>query len=151
VKYIRVAAHLSASGYIRHFGASIFSTPSGQGYIEQNAHSSPIIPQLDGIPTKGYVPVGYSVWDITNKTMRWNSFRWETTVSGALAAAATSVTVTTIGTVADGDVVGILLEDDTTHWTSVSSLSGSTFTIDAIPVGASVSDGARIVFNRWTS
>ncbi len=108
---------------------------------------------LDGAPTRGFVPYGSQILDISTSpaTLRYVSYAYETFVDGALAAGATSVTVVDPESIANGDIVGILLDNETTHWTTVSSLSGSTFTIDAIPAGRSVADQSRITFNRWAT
>jgi hypothetical protein len=106
---------------------------------------------LPGAPTEGYLPAWTVVFDRTLKANRWVSFQHETTPTSILSAGTTSVTATAISTVANGDIVGILLDDLTTHWSAVSSLVGSTFTITAIPAGRYAVSGARMVFNRWAS
>jgi hypothetical protein len=150
VGFIRVGFVLFSLTTMRHIGASLFSQAIGRGAAEgAKFRQRPL--SLDGSPTLGYLPINTTVFDRTAKLTRWVSFQYETRVSGALSAGATSVTVVAISTVANGDIVGIVLDDGSTHWTSVSGLSGSSFTIAAIPVGRSVADGVRIVFNRWAS
>jgi hypothetical protein len=61
------------------------------------------------------------------------------------------VTVAAAGSIANSDICGILLDDLTTHWSAISSLSGSTFTIAAIPAGKAAASGNRVVFNHWAS
>lgn len=60
---------------------------------------------------------------------------------------ATSVTVSVAGTIANGDVVGVLQDNGLTHWSTVSGLTGDTFTIDALDDAATA--GNPVVFNRW--
>lgn len=151
VKFVRVAFYLGVIGMVRGFSASIFTQAIGRGVSENSSAVRSVMRVLDGAPTRGYAPLNYAVFDKTAKVMRWVSYTWETRVSGALASGATTVAVTAVGAIANGDIVGILLDDKTTHWTTVSALSGSTFTIAAIPASRSVLDGARIVFNRWAS
>lgn len=150
VKYVRVGFVLGAAGFIRSFSAFVYTQALNRNKSEgARAFVSPR--SLNGTPTQGYAPLNTLVYDSTANAMRRCTFQYETRVSGALAEGATAVAVAAISTVADGDVVGILLENGETHWTSVSGLSGATFTISAIPAGRSVPDGARIVFNRWAS
>ncbi|MDQ0022907.1 hypothetical protein J2X90_000693 [Variovorax paradoxus] len=150
VKFIRVLIYSAAGGFFRSLGASIYSRqllqPSGQ---EGAASMRPMALSLAGPPTNGFAPEGTPIYDSTSRRNGVNVFSWETQLTGALAAGAVSATVTTILTVANGDLVGILLSDGTTHWTTVSGLAGSTFTIAAIPVGKDALAGAPVVFNRW--
>lgn len=150
VKYIRVLVYSATGGFFRSLGASLYSRhlsqPSGQ---EGAATSKPIALSLAGVPTSGFAPEGTPIYDSTARRSGVNVFAWETQTTTSLAAGATSITVNTILTAANADIVGILLSDGTTHWTTVSGLSGSTFTIAAIPVGKSVLAGAPVVFNRW--
>jgi len=150
VKYIRVLIYSAAGGFFRSLGASLYSRqllqPSGQ---EGAASMRPMGLSLAGAPTTGFAPEGMPIYNSTSQKVGVNAFSWETQLTGALAAGATSATVATILTVANADIVGILLSDGTTHWTTVSGLAGSTFTIAAIPVGKDALAGAPVVFNRW--
>ncbi len=99
-------------------------------------------------PDSGFVVAGFVVGDISAGGGSFtNVFSYEDTLNGALIATATSVTVNNIGSVANGDIVGILLDDGDTHWSAVSALAASTFTVSALPSPAA--NGNRIVFNRW--
>jgi hypothetical protein len=151
VKFIRVGAFCSTAGLIKSMSMSIFTQALGRGASESASRSQYSLPVLDGAPTRGYVPFNYAVWDKTAKVMRWVSYQFETKLNGALSAGGTSATVAAAGSIANSDICGILLDNGTTHWSSISSLSGSTFTISAIPAGRSAANGARIVFNRWAS
>lgn len=149
VKYIRIGLYLTVIGMIRNYTISLMSQKMGRDRSISAGLKRNTLPTMAGTPTKGFVPLGWAYYDTTAGAVKRTTLAHETTVSGALAAGATSVTVTTIGTVANGDVVGIMMDNGATHWTAVSGLSGSTFTIAAIPTGRSVADQARIVFNRW--
>ena len=150
VKFIRVLIYSAAGGFFRSLGASIYSRqllqPSGQ---EGAASLRPMGLSLAGAPTNGFAPGGTTIYNSTSQKVGVNAFSWETQLSAQLNAGDTSATVATILTVANADIVGILLSDGTTHWTTVSGLAGSTFTIAAIPVGKTALAGAPVVFNRW--
>lgn len=149
VKFVRIGIELGTAGSFRYLAAYRWSKPTGRQPSEMASLARDGMPMLNGAPTRGYVPLGFMLYNTATSAIARVSYAWETQVSGALSAGATSVTVVAPGAIADGDVVGVVLDDETTHWTSVSSLSSSTFTIAAIPAGRSVADGARIVFNRW--
>jgi hypothetical protein len=151
VKFIRVGAFCSTTGLIKSMSVSIFTQALGRGTSESASRPQYSLPVLDGAPTRGYVPFNYAVWDKTAKVMRWVSYQFETNLNGALSAGGTSVTVAAAGSIANSDICGILLDNGTTHWSSISGLSGSTFTVSAIPAGRSAANGARVVFNRWAS
>ena len=150
-KFVRVGYFSGSGGAVRHLSAAIFTQRLGREETDSVAVIRNRALSLDGAPTRGFLPLYSMVFDRVAKTTRWVAFEHETTVKGALAAGATSVSVATPSSIADGDVVGILLDNNTTHWTAVSALAGSTFTIAAIPTGRWVANGARIVFNRWAS
>ena len=150
VKYVRVGFTLGVAGFVRFFSAFLYTQALNRGKSE-GAEIFTAARSLNGTPTQGYAPLNTLVYDSTANVTRRCSFQYETRVKGALAEGATSVAVAAISTVADSDVVGLLLDNGETHWTAVSGLAGSTFTIAAIPAGRTVPDGARIVFNRWAS
>jgi len=58
--------------------------------------------------------------------------------------------VATAGMVA-GDVVGIILDDGTTHWTSVPSLNDADTVVisNTIPAGRYAAVGGKFYTNRW--
>jgi hypothetical protein len=149
VKFIRVGFLQSSTGLIKSFNASLYTVQLNRGNSEGPARTLFSLPVVDGTPTRGYVTTNFAVWDSGAGAMKRVTYQFETTTNGALAAGATSVTVTSAGSIANSDLCGILLDDLTTHWTSVSSLSGTTFTIAAIPAGKAAASGNRIVFNRW--
>jgi hypothetical protein len=149
VKFIRVAVEAGSAGVLRSVAAYIWSRPADD--YSQAIAGLPVssLPVINGTPTRGFVPTGFAVYETAGPSIKRVSYSWETQVDGALSEGATSVTVIAAGSIANGDIVGVLLDNDETHWTAVSSISGATFTIDAVPAGRSVADGARIVFNRW--
>lgn len=150
VAFIKVAAWFGGvTGPIRSLSASLMVARGG---ATDRAIAPSIvnnIPALSGAPTAGFVPLGYVVHDTAGNLLRRVTFASETSVTTALAAGATSVTVATAGGIADGDLFGVLLDNGETHWSAISGVSGATFTITAIPTGRSVMAGARAVFNRW--
>lgn len=102
---------------------------------------------LASIPTAGFATVGTIVNKDDGKGQYRCTYAFCNTLDGALTTSATSVTVTAATGVANGDYVGILLDDGTTHWSAVSSLSSNTFTVSALPSAAA--SGNPVFFARW--
>lgn len=117
---------------------------------------------LTEIPDRGICERGMTVQSIGKEYKC--VFSHFTTLNGALAASATSATVDDIVDLApfdgrpvtNGDIYGILLNDGTMDWGTVSSLSTKTFTIDSLtsPAGTSFSgnaaeDKATVFFCSW--
>ncbi len=67
----------------------------------------------------------------------------ETTLSASAAIAATSLTVTTVSGMTIGDVIGIVLDDNTTQWTTITNIVSTTLTINTGLTSAATS-GNRI-------
>jgi hypothetical protein len=150
VKFVRVGIILGVAGFVRSLSAHIYTQALNRDATE-NSKQYTSTRSLNGAPTKGYAPLNTLIYDRGRNGMCRCTFQHETRVSGALTEGATSATVTSISTVADGDVCGLLMDNGETHWVTVSGLLGPTFTISAIPAGRTVPTGARVVFNRWAS
>lgn len=75
--------------------------------------------------------------------------RADTTLSAGADASDTSVTVASATGIESGDVIGIELTDETTHWTTVSGApAGTTVTLTDGLSGAA-SSGGLVVTNHW--
>jgi hypothetical protein len=150
VKYIRVGFYTTSAGVlIRNFGASLYTQALNRGASQEWAAQNYGLLSINATPTRSYLPLDFMVYETTGGTWKRVTYQYENSLNGALAAGATSATVNSPASIANGDICGILLDDKTTHWTTVSGLVGSTFTIGAIPVGRSAPNNGRIVFNRW--
>lgn len=149
VAFIRVGFYVTADSFFRSVNCQIWTQTIGRTASESQAQRKQTSRALAGTPTMGYLPLGYRIYDSLNKCENYVSFQYETTLNGALASGATSATVTTPSTIANGDIYGILLDDGTTAWGVVSGLSGSAFTVTAL--ASTAADGARVVFNRWAT
>jgi hypothetical protein len=152
VAYIRIGVYSPTANFVfEELSAFVWSPPSTKFTTANTAQRfvGPTI--LNGSPTKGWLPVGYQILDTSTgpATHRYVSFSYETSLSSGASLGATSLTVTTVSTIANNDIVGLLLDNGSTHWTVVSGLAGSTFTVSALPSAAAANN--RIVFNRWTT
>lgn len=150
VKYIRITlATGSVTGKLRHATIYFFEKPNRQPRQHTSAVKDFRSMTLPSVPTAGYVRRGTMVSKEDGLSIYICTFAFETTLNGSKTTGATSVTVTSATGVANGDVVGILLDDGSTHWSVVSALAGNTFTVSAFPSGAAT--GNRVVFNRWAT
>ncbi|MFA5387744.1 MAG: hypothetical protein WC322_05180 [Candidatus Paceibacterota bacterium] len=127
VKYVRVTlATGSVTGKLRRAAIYFFEKPN----LEPAPYTSAVKDfrnlTLPSIPTAGYVRRGTMVSKEDGTSIYICTFSFETTLNGALSSGATSIIVNTIGSVANGDIVGLLLDSGVTHWSVVSGLSGST-------------------------
>jgi hypothetical protein len=112
--------------------------------LAYNKKSKPIA--VSASPTTGFAQVGEIVAK-TDGTLFVSKKSIEQTLASTAALGATSVTVADATGIADGDRVGILLDDGSTNWRAVAGLSGTTFNVTALTGQASA--GNRIVFNLW--
>jgi len=147
VKFIRVSLFSGAGGNFNNLNATLFTQNTGRALSSSSAkiQNTPLV--IEGIPNQGYLPKYTHVRDAVANTVYKNDFQHESQITTTETVASTSVEVNTISTVANGDIVGILLDDGLTHWSSVSGLASNTFTITSLPSQASA--GNRVVFNRW--
>lgn len=148
--FVVVGFYSGSGGRARLLAWNIYVRKLMDGKIEAAGTIAPAMPILDGPPAKGYAPARTLIYDSAAGVIRRSTLAYEAAVASAVSAGATSVTVSNAGSIANGDPVGIVLDNGVTHWTKVSALSGATFAIDAVPAGRSVPAGARAVFNRWS-
>lgn len=146
VKYIRIGAFSGAGGFIRNLSASLFVNKIGRGAAEQ-AREIFSMRSLNGAPVAGYVPAGTMLYNHAAPAWLRAVYAWESFTTGPLLAGANSLTIANAGAIANGDIVGILLDSGLTHWSTVSALAGATFTVSPLPSPAAA--GARVTFNRW--
>lgn len=99
-------------------------------------------------PTEGNVPLGTLVG--TSSGMVQVSFRKEANLTASATSGATTVSFDTAG-VAVGDVIGIVTDDGSTFWTTVSVVDSGTQVTLNDPLDDAASSGNRLVVLRWTS
>lgn len=145
VKYIKVKLSSGPSQLPFRY-IDLFLMYDQSSHIPSMVYNSPMPIATSSAPSTGFAKVGQlvsktagGVWTCTKSLER--------TVATTATAGATSITVNDATSIANGDKVGILLDDNTTHWTAVSALAGATFTIAALPSQSSA--GKRMVFNTW--
>lgn len=75
------------------------------------------------------------------------------TTASTLSGSTTISVTSAVGILATaGNMIGVQLDNNTYHWTTVSSVSGSNVVLSAsIPAGRSVNVGAQVVFQEWYS
>ena len=153
VKYVRIYVYAGAAGNVEHCTGYLYEKPMRQSKIIASSISQNSNFCLPSIPTGGFVKQGTMCTKDDGTAIYINKFEHETTLDADEAGGSTSITVDAIGSVANGDVVGIALVDGTTHWGVVASLSSDTFAVSALPSSPDpiALAGARVVFNRWAT
>lgn len=106
---------------------------------------------VSGIPTQGFAPAGQTAIKSDASAKYVNKFEFETVSTVAAVASDAVIQLTSKTGVLVGDIVGVNLDDLSTHWTTVSSIStaGQISITAGVPSGAAI--GSRIVFNRWST
>lgn len=147
--YVKVI--LEAGSFTTFDYAAVYSVEPYQDLRDDTRlaiHASRTRPMLAAAPTQGYAPLGYQaaktaggVWTCT--------FSAERRLANAAVSTATTIVLNSGTSVAVGDIVGLLQDDDTTLWTDITDVSASpSFTIaDALTANAAA--GNRCWIGRW--
>lgn len=126
----------------------ISATKENHSTTPLNVNKTQVNHVVSAIPTKGFAPLGYSAMKSDMTARYLNKFSLSTTITSVTSASL--ITLTTATGIAVGDVVGVNLSDRTTHWTTVSAISGSDASLTvATPILPQI--GSRVVFNRWST
>jgi hypothetical protein len=98
-------------------------------------------------PTQSLLHKGDSIGTDTGRLLV--THRVDTTLSVAAAASATTITVASATGISSGDMIAVLLDDDTTHFTTVSGApAGNVVTLTvAMPGAAAI--GRDVATNRF--
>lgn len=147
--FIRLALFAGAPGRARILSGYVFAHKLDRRNAGGMVRPQTQIFSLNGRPVRGYVPVGVIVRDRVSRIFHDNILAYETRVSGRVVAGSKKVTVEQPGPIADGDLVGISMDNGVVHWSTISNLSSASFAIAPVPTGRALPDRARIVFNRW--
>jgi len=165
IKYISIMVGSGAdTDFLCDFAAiTMMDKPSGQmdTLTAASALNSTAM-YMPYAPTTGIAPVGTHV-ALPASTVKC-TFELQTTLTASAANGATVISIaeddnsgrpTTI--VANGDIVGVLLTDGTTHWTTVASKSSLDITLTAGIASAKTTgsptalSGAPVAFCRWVT
>lgn len=91
---------------------------------------------------------GQSEYDLPGANVCKIANLTETALAADVASGASSITVDSITGIADTETIGIVQDDDTIHWTTVSgSPSGSTVTLSAVTTAAASEDNKVWVYS----
>ena len=158
VDYIKVCQN-GGTAVLRTRGFALYSVDGGNpstwtGYSE----IAPGVNIGTTTPTKGINStlsawsVGRMIYDATpasSAPMGWICVRSETsTANGGEPAAETQWAVADDQNAADGDIIGVTLDDGTVHWTAVSGApAGNVITVaSGVPAGRTIENGAVVVW-----
>lgn len=138
--------HLARALWIRKATSQRSSLGLGQTFARAKKISSTVT----STPVRGFAPVGY-VAIRPSDGVRWRAtFAVDTTLVSGGGSGSNSIVVSDATSVAIGDIIGINLDDRTTHWTTVSSVTGTTIGL-TLGLASASAVGMRVVFNRWAT
>lgn len=149
VKYIRVGIYSGNGGSMRGFTSTLHTQSLGRGLAESSARIKNSKLVIEGAPIQGYLPKYTPVFDTTTGITYEVSALSDTQLAAGAITGATSLTVDDTTWIANGDIIGVLLDNGKTHWSAVSALAGNSFTVVGLPSGAKA--GNRLVSNRFTA
>lgn len=150
VKFLRIAiSSSSAAGTVFEWltVTGFVSTPDVASMPALWRRASTIPLTQNAVPTQGVAGVGAFIGSATGGFVC--NGRADTTLAAGAAAAATSLTVASITGMAAGDLIGILLTDGTTHWTTVSGTPTGVTVVITTGLASAATSGDAVVTNRW--
>lgn len=156
VAFVRVGVLNSSGGQTANaLARRVFVTGSTPGNPDRMAFKpaaqNTYTPVVTAIPTQGFAPTGYTAVKSDGLARYTATFALDTSLSSAAASAATSIGVASGTGTVNGDIIGVNLDDRTTHWTTVAS-GGGTATIGlTVALPSAAASGSRVVFNRWAT
>lgn len=122
---------------------------TGRAAMVANQQAS-IAPAVASSPVLGYAQqLGYKV-SSTSGDWFTCTFALKTALTVAAASGAGSITVNSATGVVSGDIVGILLADESTHWTSVNGAPVAGVVTLTAPLPNAANIAAAVTFNRWS-
>lgn len=148
--YIRVGIRISSGQTANSLARTLAiycSTPHNvkyQGNVETKRYA-PIA--VTAAPTQGFVPQGWSAFNVNNGEQYFCTFAFETTNTVAIAAGDMSLTVASVAGIAVNDRIGINFDDRDTFYGRVASIAGNVLTL-ATTITKASKVGSRIVINR---
>lgn len=105
---------------------------------------------VSAAPTKGFAPVGFQAVKSDGTAIYLCGFSLDTSSTAGAVLGAASISVESATGVTIGDIIGVNLDTRDTHWTTVSSVAGTTIGL-TVGLAAAAASGARVVFNRWAT
>jgi hypothetical protein len=146
-RYIKIEIIVFESTYFKYISLFIRGVNTYKIYNQFNSNPAPLI--ASAAITKGYFPKGMIISRSDTTGYYQNTFDLLTTLSSGASATDTTIDVTSATGVTSGDIIGILLDDGSTQWTTVNGApSGTTITITDALTGNTAS-GNSVGFNRW--
>lgn len=149
IKYVsfQIISGTSVSG-MRNLSATLITGSKNTIRRSESNFMRPRPALCASLPTRGFAKLGEKVASLTSDWYT-NIFELDTNLTATISSGNNIVTGTGLTGILIGDVIGIILDNGSTHWTTVATNSTSTsFTIND-PVPSVASNGNRFVINRW--
>lgn len=147
IKFVRIGVLFDAETFVKHISIKLATSKSRVKSLGMSIKPKNTQAILDTAPTMGHVPVGTQVYDSYNGKMLIATRQHRSYLNADVNAGGTTLTVDDIGSVENGDIYGVLMDNGRTQWGKVAGLTSKTFTVSALPYKAS--ENATVVFNKW--
>jgi hypothetical protein len=134
-----------AFGWVRLMGYVIAPQPDTAIQQVKRAIRRPLY--QTAAPTQGLAKLGR---EVQGSTAGYScTSRVDTTLSVGASISATSITVTSATGMANGDVIGVLMDTGQTHWTTISGAPAGSVVTLAVGLTAAAAAGKTVGTNRW--
>lgn len=147
VKYANLVILYAGPGSFEYVRLKAYLKSGDQRMLKsiRSAQAQPLVQAA--MPVRGLAKVGHIV--TRKEGGYWMcAERLDTQLSAFHASGSTSLAVNDTTAAEPGDIIAVLLEDRTTHWSSVVSISGLTIAL-AAPLPANTSVGSAVALMRW--
>jgi len=151
VKYLKILVQASSSALTYDWIdlAAYVPATSSDAVIDTMRRSIARPLYQTAAPTQGLARLGENIGHATGRFTCVS--RVDTTLTVAGASTDTTITVASITGINSGDLIGILLTDGTTHWTTVNGAPAAGVITLAVALPSAAASGNQVSTNRWVS
>ena len=152
IAFMKVVARVGTTAIYERMVITVYSLNgvidadsfSWDGFLESARR--PLI--SDGAPVIGDAKVGMVISDYTTPQQLMCTSRVATTLSGAEISTATVIDVADATGITTSHYLGVVVDDHTTHWSAISSITDNAITI-AVGLSSAGASGADVVGILW--
>ncbi|MFC3767486.1 hypothetical protein [Paenibacillus sp. GCM10012303] len=149
VKYANIAVYHVGPGSFQMLRLVAYLKPSVSDWLPASIIRSRERPLIQSsVPARGFAQPGKTIAKADGSGLWMCVWRKDTRIASPAANNSGSVQVTEADEVLPGDVAAVLLDDRTTHWTKVDSVTGTTIGL-TVPLPEGASANRAVAFLRW--
>ncbi|GAA3403181.1 glycosyl hydrolase family 28-related protein [Paenibacillus hodogayensis] len=149
VKYANLAVYHNGPGSFEYVRLMAYLKPTASAQTVETIRRLQQRPLVQAAkPVRGLAYAGQAVAKSDGSGFWMCTARIDSALAAAATSGATLVGVSSAAGMTAGDVVAVLLDDRTTHWSTISAVAGSTITLTNALTG-SASAGGAVAAIRW--